>query len=230
MQPSPQVLSARHRLTGSSSRRLRTALIAVVGAAIGCVAFAAHADEADCGPVTNAYGPYDYRTATAAQRRLVEHAHFTPTVELLTKGESTAYVGGDIDYTLRAFPNHPRALLAMSKLSLRDKRPRPTGATFTIECYFDRAFRFQPEDPLPRLVAGLHYTKQGRRAEALESLELAARLNTEGSANVYYNLGLAYLDLNEKDKALVNAKKAYEAGFPLPGLRDRLKQAGAWTE
>lgn len=195
------------------------------------VACAAHADEASCGPVTNAYGPFDYRTATKAQLSLVENAHFTPGVERLTKGESTAYVGGDLDYTLRAFPNHHRALMSMSKLSLRDNRPTPAGAHFSIDCYFDRAFRFRPDDPMPRMIAGLHLVKLGRRNEALENLAMAASLSEQDSnANLHYNLGLAYFELKEMDKAVVHARKAYDAGFPLPGLRNKLRQAGAWSE
>lgn len=194
-------------------------------------ACAAHADEANCGPVTNAYGPFDYRTATKAQLSLVENAHFTPGVERLTKGESTAYVGGDLDYTLRAFPNHHRALMSMSKLSLRDNRPTPAGAHFSIDCYFDRAFRFRPDDPMPRMIAGLHLVKLGRRNEALENLAMAASLGEQDSnANLHYNLGLAYFELKEMDKAVVHARKAYDAGFPLPGLRNKLRQAGAWSE
>ena len=191
----------------------------------------ARADEVSCGPLTGdgQYGPYDYRTATKAQVALVEKYHFTSGVELLTRGESTAYVGGDLDYTLRAFPNHYRALMSMSKLSLRENRPTPAGAHYSIDCYFDRAFRFQPDDPMPRLIAGLHFTKQARRDEALENFALAEKLS-DGNANLHYNLGLGYFDLKEFDRSLVNAKKAYAAGFPLPGLREKLRHAGVWDE
>lgn len=193
------------------------------------VASVAYADEEDCGAVKNAYGPFDYRTATAAQLLLVENAHFTPNVERLIRGESTAYIGGDIDYTLRAFPNNYRALMSMSKLSLRDSRPKPVGARYTVDCYFDRAFRFQPDDAMPRMVAGLHFAKQGRRDEALENFTLAATLS-DGNANLHYNLGLGYFGLKEFDKAVFHAKLAYAGGFPLPGLRDKLRQAGLWKD
>jgi tetratricopeptide (TPR) repeat protein len=190
---------------------------------------AVRADEASCGAVTNAFGPFDYRTATKETLARVEVFHFTPNVERLTRGETTAYVGGDIDYTLRAFPNHYRALMSMSKLSLQQNRPTPVGSKYSIECWFDRAFRFQPDDAMPRMVAGLHFTKLGRREEALENLALAAQLS-DGNSNLHYNLGLAYLDLKLLDDALLHAKKAYAAGFPLPGLRNRLREAGAWRE
>lgn len=207
----------------------RPRLLSALAIALLMFGSSARADEASCGQVTNAYGPYDYRTATKAQLQLVEHAHFTPGVERLTKGESTVYVGGDLDYTLRAFPNHYRALMSMSKLSIRDNRPTPTGARFSIDCYFDRAFRFQPDDPMPRMVAGVHYSKLGRREQARENLDMAVQLS-DGNANLHYNLGLAYFDLKDLDKALAHAKKAYDAGFPLPGLRTKLQQAGAWTD
>ena len=32
------------------------------------------------------------------------------------------------------------------------------------------------------------------------------------------------------EKALYHAKRAYEGGFPLDGLKRRLKEAGAWKE
>ena len=144
-------------------------------------------------------------------------------------GNSTAYVGGDLDYTLRAFPNHARALMSMAKLSLRDKRPTPTGAQFSIDCYFDRAFRFQPDDPMPRLIAGLYYIKLKNLGEARENITIADSLSESSQdANLHYNLGLAYLDLKELDKSVEHAKKAYDAGFPLPGLRNMLRDAGAW--
>ena len=82
---------------------------------------------------------------------------------------------------------------------------------------------------MPRMVAGLYFTKLGRREEALENLALAAQFS-DGNSNLHYNLGLAYLDLKLPDDALLHAKKAYDAGFPLPGLRNRLREAGAWRD
>src|SRR5438128_12469438 len=84
----------------------------------------------DCGnPFQNAYGPYDYRTATDQQKHLVEitGAHFTTSVETLRSG-NTGTLGGELDYTLRVFPNHTRALMAMVRLGQRDKTIKPQGA------------------------------------------------------------------------------------------------------
>ena len=44
------------------------------------------------------------------------------------------------------------------------------------------------------------------------------------------DLGLAYADLKQYDKALESAHRAYGAGFPLPGLKNKLKRAGKWRE
>ena len=50
----------------------------------------------------------------------------------------------------------------------------------------------------------------------------------DDNANVFYNIGLVYLDLNNPDKALEYAHRAYRLGFPLPELRNRLERIGKW--
>ena len=92
-----------------------------------------------CGALTNSYGPFDYRTSKA-ELKIVEDYHFTPDVETLRHG-NTATVGGDIDYTLRASPNHHRALMSMVNLAVRTKSDKPLGPRLTVDCYFDRAMR-----------------------------------------------------------------------------------------
>lgn len=73
-----------------------------------------------CGSLQNAFGPFDYRDPEARGEplRLVESAHFTPSVESLVKGNSGT-VAGDLDYTLRAFPNHHRALYSVAQYAFR---------------------------------------------------------------------------------------------------------------
>jgi tetratricopeptide (TPR) repeat protein len=187
-------------------------------------------DESACGPLENGVGPYDYRTATRAERDIVERHHFTSDVELLIRGRSTSAIGGDLDYTLRAIPNHPRALLSLSRLSLREKRSIPAGAQRTVECYLERAMRFRPDDPSPYLVAGIHYAQLKRPDVALRFLERSAALAGDAPA-IHYNLGLAFLDVGRPDEAMRHARIAYASpSVALPGLRDRLKAAGAWRE
>ena len=49
-------------------------------------------------------------------------------------------------------------------------------------------------------------------------------------ANIHYNLGLALIEVGRVDDALMHAQLAYKAGFPLPGLREKLKRMGKWRE
>src|SRR5690606_30108360 len=87
------------------------------------------------------YGPFDYRKHPDKLPR-VEQFHFTPRVEALVGGESTVHIGGDLSFTLRAFPNHPRALYAMTRYSeLLGGVSRLPGTQYPVECYFDRALR-----------------------------------------------------------------------------------------
>lgn len=192
-----------------------------------CASIPAYADTITCGdPFTNHFGPWDYYTARAEDRETVEHFHFTPQVEELKSGQS-AYIGQDLSYTLNVFPNHPRALLAMSRLAIREKTSTPGHASRSIECWFDRAIRFRPEDATVRLIYGIHLINTGKVQDAVEQLELARKLGG-ANANVEYNLGLAYFDLGRYDESLAHAQAAYRLGFPLPGLRNKLEKAGKW--
>ena len=180
-----------------------------------------------CGSLQNGYGPYDYRS-DKDKLRIVEQFHLTPEVVGLVAG-STGLIGHDLDYTLRAFPNHHVALMAMVKLGEKQKSAKPGGAKYTVECYLQRAVRFQNDDEYVRIIYAYYLTKSGKNVEALNQLDVAAQLGSD-SANANYNMGLIYYDLKEYDKALTYAHKAYRFGFPLPGLRDKLKRAGKWTE
>lgn len=189
--------------------------------------FSAQAQEMNaCGSLENAYGPFDYYV-DKDKLPVVERHHFTPNVEFLRK-ELTSTFGGDIDYTLRAFPNHPRALATMIRLGEREESERPRGANYTIYCYLDRAIRFRPEDGAARLMLGTYLVRHKRRSEATEHLEAAVR-NAGENANLHYNLGLVLFDLQDYEKALWHAQKAYALGYDLPGLRKKLESAGKWA-
>jgi tetratricopeptide (TPR) repeat protein len=175
------------------------------------------------------YGPFDYRTASAGQRSVVENRHFTADVRAMRRGESGKHVAGDIAYTLRKFPNHHQALMTMGDWSLKIKQnPAPAGE-YTVECWFDRAIRFAPNDAMVKVVYGTYLVKRGKPQEAVDQLE-AALAQAGNNANVHYNLGLAYVDLKRYDKALDSAHAAYRLGFPLPGLKNKLRRVGAWRE
>ncbi|MBL8379809.1 MAG: ABC transporter permease [Burkholderiales bacterium] len=187
-------------------------------------------DLGGCGtpqPAPGRYGPYDYRH-DKDKLPIVENAHFTPQVEGLIKG-ITAPLGGDISYTLERFPNHTRALVSMMRLAEREKKSKPTGSGRTIDCYFERAVRFRPDDGMVRMIFATFLGKKGDRKGALEQLKVAEASGI-ASPVFQYNLGLAYFEVGEFDKALASAHRAYLGGFNLPGLKGKLTAAGKWRE
>lgn len=183
-----------------------------------------------CGNLKNAFGPFDYRKANTEflfAKQLVEPAHFTEEVENLIKG-SSGYIGSDLDYTLRAFPNHHRALASIAKYSLRSKANTAQGLRWSFDCYFERAMRFQPDDDIVHMIYGTYQYKKGNTPAALEHLQSAVDLNPENAAS-NYNLGLVFLQQKNYDQALVFAKKAYSLDYPVQGLKTKLIEAGKWT-
>lgn len=184
-----------------------------------------------CGPLENQYGPFDYRAHKKGDYKLdiVEQYHFTSNVESLVTGKSTVNVGGDLDYTLRVFPNHHRALLAMVRLGEKLKSPQPPGVGYSVECYFERALRFRPDDSTARMLYARFLAKNGRQSDAVKQLEITTTTAAENPFT-HYNIGLIYFDIKNYDQALTQAHKAYGLGFEQPALRDQLKSAGKWKE
>lgn len=181
-----------------------------------------------CGVIyTNHYGPFDYRTQRAALK-VVEDFHFTTRVESLLGGQS-GYVGGDLNYTLRSSPNHHRALVALMRWVERSKADQTQGMDFPVECYFDRAIRFRPDDTVVRALYAQFLHKRNRTEEGLRQLDLAVA-HAEDNAISQYNLGLVYLELGATDKALAQAHKALAMGFTKPDLANELKKLGRWQE
>lgn len=188
---------------------------------------AAQAGASACGQLQNGFGPYDYRT-DRDKLPIVESAHFTPEVEALVRSV-TGYIGGDLDYTLRAFPNHHRALLAMMRFGERTKSAQPPSAKYSVDCYFQRAVRFKSDDTTARMLYATYLHKNGRDAEANQQMESTLELAGD-NAFTRYNAGLVFLDLKNYEKALQQAHIAYELGFTRPELREALKKSGKWVE
>ncbi|HRF44126.1 MAG TPA: tetratricopeptide repeat protein [Candidatus Competibacteraceae bacterium] len=195
-----------------------------------------------CGDLNNSFGPFDYRDPKIRQGasnplHLVEMAHFTPKVESLIRGNAGTLMQ-DIDYTLRAFPNHPRALNSVARYERQQiKKAKLEGGIYTppmmndralsAECYFDRAIRWRPDDPNVRLVYGIHLHLSGRLNEALQQYKMSEKIQPN-VADLQYNLGLLYFDMKQYALAKQHARKAYQLGYPLPGLRKKLVSVGQW--
>lgn len=204
------------------------------GSLIICLAMAfwgfsasAQPDSSTCGSLKNGYGPYDYRV-DHKQLPIVEEYHFTPEVEAVIRGKSGS-LGSDLDYTLRAFPNHHRALMAMVKLGEKLKASQAPGAQYSVECYFERAIRFRSDDAIARMIYATFLQKTRRDRDASAQLEVATTLAGD-NAFTHYNIGLIYFDGKKYDEALVQAHRAYGLGISRPELREQLIAAGKWVE
>lgn len=140
----------------------------------------------------------------------------------------------DLDYTLRVFPNHPGALMAIERLGRMLKTEKPPASTYKLECYYIRAIKMAEDDPMVYYVYGMYLQRRGRKSEAREKIDRAVELfQAEGgylSPNMLYNLGLSYFELGAYDEAESYARRAAEGGFTLPGLKRKLNGVGRWRE
>jgi Tfp pilus assembly protein PilF len=184
---------------------------------------------AECPPYNKGSTGGDYHNAEDAKGlAVVEQFHFGPQVEALRRG-MTGSLGSDIGYTLEHFPNHPRALAAMARLALRSKMPHVPGARHSVECYFERALAYLPDDGATRALFGAYLLSLKRNEEAAKQLQAAVDAQPD-NAVAWYNLGLAHVRGKAWPRALAAAHKAYALGFPLPGLRQQLQAAREWRE
>lgn len=194
-----------------------------------------------CGNLNNTFGPFDYRPDKykaapddnephANKRFLVESAHFRPEMEALIRGrENTQDIGIQFDYTLRAFPNHHRALIATVRLWEKLKTDPPQNMRYSVECWFERALRFAPDDTVARMIYVSFLLKKNRVNDAKTQLEIAERTAGDNPLT-QYNIGMMHFELKNYDKALSQAHKAYAAGVAMPDLRTRLQGVGQWRE
>lgn len=194
------------------------ALAALLGAA------AMPAAAKTCGNIT--INQHDYRQTDANSRYIVEVRHFTEDIEL---GVHNGALGGDLEYTLQHYPNHPRVLNTVLRVAPRYRFAILPGARLPVECYFERAVRFYPDDGIAWLMYARFQFMRGKDAEALEMLQRAVNLSPD-EPSINYNLGLVYAKQKKYEQALPYAQKAYAQNFPLPALKQTLIKAGKWVE
>lgn len=205
---------------------MKIVLHAIVAAALALPGMAGAASF--CGKLENHYGPFDYRT-DKHKLPIVEGAHFTEDVEQGLRGNTSTDIGGDLDYTLRAFPNHHRALSTLANVAMRTKTQQIPNTKYAVECYFIRAQQFAPDDAVVRAVYGSYLYGTGKYDKALAMYKEAIALDPD-NAMINYNIGLAYLKKNDFEHANLHAQKAYDQNYPLPGLKNQLIKAGKWVD
>lgn len=172
-------------------------------------------------------GPLDYTSSSDRHNgptfSQVEGAHFTPSVENLIEGHRGT-LAGDLDYTLRAIPNHHRALYSVIRYGLEYKK---NTLKTPPECYLQRAIAFKPDDAVVHMLFGIYLQRKNKYSLALEQYQRAEKLAPD-FPELHYNLGLLYFELKKYEMALGQARQAYSKGYPLPGLKNKLKKLGVW--
>lgn len=199
-------------------KRLLPAMLLLAAATAGAKPY--------CGELANAIGPFDYREPPPDALYLVEMAHYTEEVAAGVKG-NTGSIGGDLDYTLRAFPNHVKALTTMATVAARTKVNQLPGTRYAVECYFERAVRFKPDDGVAWGAYGKYLYGAGQAERAMPLLKKAYDIAPD-NPSVNYNLGIAYFRAKQYDLAVKHAKVAYQHDFPFDGLRNMLVGARKW--
>jgi len=186
-------------------------------------------------------GPNDYYDTdpwTQQYVRAVDTHHLFPAEEQVIKGFTTSSSGAkfrniweEIDFTLRWFPNHPKGLQFMARWLPKYSHPPDKG----IEYYFRKAIEyrptpeFRPVDATTRMLYAIYLHKNKKYQKAQEQYESALSIAPNNS-EIHYNLGLLLVARKNYSAALKHAHAAYSLGFPLPGLKNKLKKAGAWKE
>ncbi len=172
------------------------------------------------------YGPFDYTNADHRNNKLkvVEDYHFTREVEQL-KGGKSGYIAGDLDYTLRAFPNHHRALYAIYRYatipSVKKKKPTVSPP----ECYFQRAIAFKSGDPVVHTLYGRYLLKKKRLDLARTEFVKALKIKPSYTSARYY-LGITLFKQGDMAEAQKQANYVYKGGYKGQRLRKMLEEAG----
>lgn len=187
----------------------------------------------ECYGKLEGYGPFDY-VSEKSKIGIVEQYHFKPSTEQLN--DTVARLDGDLNYTLRAVPNHHRALWARSRFYLRRAKHSSPNALIARErsqqgnpppeCYFQRAQVFNPNDGMVSAIFGIYLHKRDKLQAALTEYQQAEKKIPE-HAELIYNMGLLYFDMDNLEKAREYADRAKSLGYPLEGLHRKVSRADA---
>ncbi len=167
-----------------------------------------------------------YGNLTAFERQLLkdnERAHLGKALSNLKLGQRhrLKYAEADFNYILAIWPNHPKSLEGITQVALRLGKPD------LAEKRFSKALATFPDVAETYALYGIFLYKQDNMARAIDNLEIALKLDPTSSQN-HYLLGLSHFANKQFTQANHHAQKAYALGYPLPGLRNKLKRMGNW--
>lgn len=174
--------------------------------------------------------PRDYRLRNSSEQMRWAfddnwRAHTARGFAKMQAGEYSERTKADFNWTLLRWPNHIDALKGIVQYDLAGGR---IYSMMPTHCYFRNARRFAPDDVSVILVEGYWRWKKKDFDRAVEAYEDVLTIDPD-SVDAHYNLGLVYFDLGNFPKAREHASLAYSGGYPLPGLREKLKKAGQWV-
>lgn len=92
--------------------------------------------------------------------------------------------------------------------------------------FLNQAIHAQPTVSSPYALASMIYRKTGEPRKAVQVLQKGDTALDGQSAEIHYFLGHIYIELSELDSAADHARRAYELGYPLPGLASKLRRLG----
>lgn len=184
---------------------------------------------APCQELGQGYGPYDYTNPNHRGHNLeiVEGGHFNKDVEMLIKGKTSSNPWPDIQYTIKAFPNHHRALYAMMRYQLQNSNLKGAIKPAPAECYFQRAIKFKPDDYRVMQLYANYLIKKGYPELAVKTYNRALKIKN-APPEINYSLGLLLLKMNKLDEAVEQAKIAYDGGIKKSKLARKLKEVNRW--
>lgn len=193
----------------------------------------------NCGPVPlpGAAGPYDYADSKYAWNlNDINQNHWVPAQQELAD-KRVQWALYQLNYLLIRVPNHYPALFELGRIQAQypgiSYVPALAGKDevlefpATPECYFNRAFRYRPNDPTLVMLYGLYHHQIKNLDGAVTQYKKAESMDPD-SSEIQYNLGLVYFDLKDYESSRRHAMRAYELGYPLAGLRKKLKAVGKW--
>lgn len=168
------------------------------------------------------YDYYDRSSYDEALLKNVEWKHLGKGLERMREGLYPRAFH-DARFILNHFPNHPDGLIFLSRLSLL------TGEHEWADDYFPRALQLYPDHGQTHAIYATYLYKRDMLDKAIEHYNRAIDLG-HNKPYVNYNLGLAYFDTGKYKEARIHANQAYNNGYPLSGLKDKLRSVDEWRD
>lgn len=182
-------------------------------------------------------GVQSWRATIGAQTFNGLH-HYCASIHFLARARSAtdprsrsfllARAWSDAEYSYsRADPQSP-VFPAMSVTAARIKLE--LGKNDDAVDILKRSIESQPKGLEAYMMLAVIYRKEAKLGEALAVMNQADTASGGNSPEIQYNLGLINMELGNLDAAVLNARNAYDKGYPLPGLKQKLMAKGIWNE